>query len=46
VGIKSLDFADFKQVADMVKSKEHLTSEGFNTIEDINSNMNQRRSVS
>jgi len=44
VGIKSLDFADFKQVADMVKSKEHLTPEGLQKILKIKSNMNQNRS--
>ncbi len=42
-GIKSLDFADFKKVAFMIKSKEHLTQEGFNKILKIKSNMNQRR---
>lgn len=45
-GIKSLDFSDFKKVSEIIKNKFHLTSEGFNTIEDINSKMNQRRSVS
>jgi hypothetical protein len=43
VGIKSLDFANFKKVADMVKNKEHLTSEGFKKILEIKSNMNQNR---
>jgi len=43
VGIKSLDFANFKKVADMVKNKEHLTLEGFNKILEIKSNMNQNR---
>jgi hypothetical protein len=43
VGIKSLDFADFKKVAEMVKSKKHLTPEGFKTILEIKSNMNQNR---
>lgn len=42
-GIKSLDYADFKKVAFMVKSKEHLTQVGFNKILKIISNMNQRR---
>ena len=29
LGIKSLDFADFKKVAELVKNKEHLTESGF-----------------
>lgn len=43
LGMKSLDFADFKEASQIVKNKEHLTSEGFNSIVNINSNMNQRR---
>ena len=42
-GIKSLDFLDFKKVAEIVKTKGHLTPEGFKTIENINSKMNHRR---
>jgi hypothetical protein len=42
-GYKKLDFLDFKNVANIVKAKEHLTSEGFNKVEIINSTMNQRR---
>jgi NRPS condensation-like uncharacterized protein len=47
IGIKSLDFSDFKKVAEIMKAKKHLTSsggEGFNEILKINSRMNQRRS--
>lgn len=29
LGVKSLDFADFKKVAEMVNNKEHLTNSGF-----------------
>ena len=43
VGIKSLDFADFKKVCDMVKNKEHLTPEGSKKILQIKSRMNQNR---
>lgn len=43
-GIKSLDFSDFKKVSEIIKHKLPLTSEGFNTIKNINSKMNQRRS--
>jgi len=44
VGIKSLDFSDFKIAAEIVKTKEHLTSEGFKKILKIKSNMNKNRS--
>lgn len=40
-GKKSLDFIDFKQVAAIVKSKDHLTSEGFNKILEIKAKMNE-----
>lgn len=43
LGAKSLDFADFKKVAELVKNKEHLTSSGFEQIQRINSTMNLRR---
>ena len=42
-GQKSLDFEDFKKIAQMIKNKDHLKLEGFNQIIQINSNMNQRR---
>ena len=42
-GYKKLDFIAFKNVAEIVKAKEHLTAEGFNKVEIINSTMNQRR---
>ena len=43
IGQKNLDFLDFKIVSELVKTKSHLTSEGFKKIEEINSQMNQRR---
>lgn len=43
LGAKTLDFADFKKVAEIVKNKEHLTSSGFEQIQRINSTMNLRR---
>jgi LAGLIDADG endonuclease. len=43
IGIKSLDFEDFKKVCSIVKSKKHLTPEGIQTILEIKSNMNQNR---
>jgi hypothetical protein len=42
-GIKSLDFADFKLVAEIVKTQKHLTSEGFNQILNIKAGMNLER---
>lgn len=43
-GVKNLDFEDFKNVALIVKNKEHLTVEGFERIIKIYNNMNLRRS--
>ena len=43
LGVKSLDFADFKKVAVMVNAKEHLTNEGLNRILEIKLNMNKHR---
>jgi LAGLIDADG endonuclease len=41
LGNKSLDFEDFKKVANIIKNKEHLTSDGFNNILNIKSGMNR-----
>lgn len=43
LGVKSLDFANFREVGRMIESKEHLTQEGFNTILDIKAGMNRGR---
>jgi len=43
LGIKDLDFTDFKKVAYLVKTKKHLTSGGFNEILKIKSQMNRNR---
>jgi len=43
VGVKSLDFIDFKKAADIIKNKEHLNPEGFNEILKLKSGMNQNR---
>jgi hypothetical protein len=42
-GVKSLDFSDFKQVAYMMKNKEHLTVEGITKIIKIVEGMNLDR---
>ena len=43
LGNKSLDFEDFKKVANIIKNKEHLTSKGFNNIKNIKTGMNRGR---
>lgn len=45
LGIKSLDFADFKKVAELVKTKEHLTAEGLSKIIQIAEGMNLSRNL-
>jgi len=42
-GVKALDFEDWKKVAEMIKSKEHLTNEGFEQIRKIKAKMNKGR---
>ena len=44
-GIKSLDFADFKKVAEIIKNKDHLTIEGLAKIREIKNRMNTKREV-
>jgi hypothetical protein len=43
VGVKNLDFADFKKAAVIIKNKEHLTPDGLNKILEIKSKMNKNR---
>ena len=45
VGVKSLDFFDFKKAADIIKNKEHLSSEGFNEILKFKKGMNRNREL-
>jgi hypothetical protein len=45
IGLKSLDFADFKKVYEIIADKKHLMSEGIAEIIKINSNMNDRRPI-
>lgn len=42
-GAKELDFIDFKKVAEIVKSKDHLTEDGISKILVIKDNMNLKR---
>lgn len=43
IGIKKLDFEDFKKVAELVKNKEHLNENGLNKIIKIVEGMNLDR---
>jgi len=45
-GVKSEDFKDFCLVAEMMKEKKHLTSEGIKQIKKIKAGMNRGRDVS
>jgi hypothetical protein len=38
--VKAQDFEEGKKVAEMIKSKEHLTNEGFEQIRQIKARMN------
>lgn len=46
LGVKSLDFSDFKKVAELIKNKEHLTESGFSEIIKIIEQMNLDRNNS
>jgi len=43
LGIKQYDYLDFAQIAELKKSKAHLTDEGLEKIKFIQSNMNRKR---
>jgi len=43
VGVKSKDFEDFKQVAELIKNKVHLTPEGLEKIRLIKAGINRGR---
>ena len=43
LGVKSLDFSDFCEVARMIEAKDHKTQEGYNRILDIKAGMNRGR---
>jgi hypothetical protein len=42
-GVKKQDYLDFVQIAELIKSKDHLTEEGVEKIKLIQNNMNKRR---
>lgn len=43
-GNKQLDFDDFKNAANIISSKNHLTAEGIQELSDIKKSMNANRS--
>lgn len=43
IGNKKLDYWDFVKIAELVKSKDHLSKKGLENIKIISSNMNSRR---
>lgn len=43
LGVKSLDFEDFKQIAFLMSNKEHLTPQGMSRIIEIVNGMNLDR---
>ena len=43
IGIKNQDFLDFSEIANLIKSRDHLTKEGIEKIDLIKNNMNSRR---
>lgn len=44
-GVKALDFADFKQAAELINNKDHLTESGLEKIRLIQSGMNRGRGM-
>ena len=45
LGVKSKDFADWCQAADLRKNKSHLTAEGLDQIRKIKAGMNKGRKI-
>jgi hypothetical protein len=45
-GVKALDYADFKKVAEIMKVKGHLTEEGLEAIRKLKAGMNTGRLIS
>jgi len=43
LGVKKDDYLDFAQIAELIKSKAHLTDEGLERIKLIQSNMNRKK---
>lgn len=45
LGVKAKDFEDYLEASILIRSKAHLTQEGFNKILLIKSRMNTKRGV-
>jgi hypothetical protein len=45
LGTKKDDYLDFVQIAELIKSKAHLTNDGLERIKLIQSNMNRKRTT-
>lgn len=43
IGVKREDYLDFVKIANLIKTKDHLTEEGIKNIKFIRTNMNKRR---
>ena len=45
LGVKKMDYNDFKNIYNIISSKDHLTPEGLAKIKQIRNNMNDKRTV-
>ena len=45
LGVKKMDYSDFKTIYNIILSKNHLNSEGLAQIKQIRNNMNTKRTV-
>ena len=43
VGVKLQDYIDFKKVAELIRTKDHLTTSGLKKIKEIKEGMNKGR---
>lgn len=43
IGVKLQDFNDFKRVAELIRTKDHLTTSGLQKIKEIKEGMNKGR---
>ena len=45
LGVKKMDYYDFKKIYNIILSKDHLTPDGLALIQQIRNNMNDKRTV-
>ena len=43
IGVKLQDYLDFKKVAELMRTKDHLTTSGLKKIKGIREGMNKKR---